>query len=131
MVSSNEDLEGYLRKLDRRFELTDDGTYLVGMGLGHPPVAVRLAPPVVLAQLRIGEVPTTGDVTPLLRMLLEFNATHLMHAAYGLRGETVILTAALQQDGLDLNELEAALADLDLALDEQVPKLRQLVKKKG
>ena len=55
--------------------------------------------------------------------LLEYNATDLMHVSYGIEGETVVLSAALALENLDLNELEATLSDVDLALARHVPVL--------
>src|SRR3954468_3586626 len=121
MIQSNEDLEGYLLRLERRFERAEDGTYLVSMGADRPLVALRVAGPVLVAQVAIGPAPTDdATAAPLLRKLLVLNATALMHAAYGIEGSTIMLSAALQLQNLDLNELEAVLADLDMALANQV-----------
>jgi hypothetical protein len=39
----------------------------------------------------------------------------------------MVLAAALELEHLDLNELEAVLADIDVALGEHVPVLRSMV----
>ena len=132
MIQTGEDLEGYLLRLERRFERADDGTYLVSMGADRPLVALRVATPVLVAQVDIGLAP--GDdaaAAPLLRELLVLNATALMHAAYGIEGDHILLSAALALRNLDLNELEAVLADLDMALATQVPVLREFGTKKA
>jgi hypothetical protein len=129
MVKSNEELEGYFNKLDRRYEMLDDGTFLVAAAPQRPPIAVRLLPPVVVLQVNIGNVPegdTSVEVT-LYRRLLELNAHDLVHAAYGLEGNAIMLSAALEADTLDLNELEATLADIGMALSEHVQQLREIV----
>ena len=131
MAKSNEDIEGYLRKLERRFEKLDESTYLVAAGQNQPPVAVKLAPPVLVVQVRIGAVPT-GDPAreaKLFRRLLELNASALLHAAYGVEGNDMVLGAALELDNLDMNELEAVLADVDMALAEHIPTLREIAQK--
>lgn len=128
MAKSNEDLESLFRRLDRTFDVMEDGTFLVLAAPGQPPIAVRLAPPVVVLHVTIGDAPR-GDAAleaALFRRLLELNAT-LLHAAYGLSGDAITLGAALAADTLDPNELEAALADLGMALTEHVPALRELV----
>jgi hypothetical protein len=132
MVKTDEDLEGFLAKLDRRYERLEDGTFLVGMDRDQAPAAIKLAPPVLVAQVRIGPAPTNNpkQEATLFRRLLELNATDLMHAAYGLEGEEIVLAAALELDGLDVNELEAVLADIGLALGEHVPGLLEMVQKK-
>ena len=125
MIQSNQDLEGYLSRLERRFERADDGTYLVSMGADRPLVALRLAAPVLVAQVAIGPAPQEDAAgAALFRKLLVLNATALMHAAYGIEGDNIVLSAALELRNLDLNELEAVLADLDMALANQVPTLR-------
>jgi hypothetical protein len=129
MIQSNEDLEGYLLRLERRFERAEDGTYLLSMGVDRPLVALRVAAPVLVAQVDIGQAPeddVAGAV--LFRKLLVLNATALVHAAYGIEGKSIVLSAALELKNLDLNELEAVLADLDMALANQVPTLREIKK---
>jgi len=127
MIQSNEDLEGYLLRLERRFERAEDGTYLLYMGPDRPLVALRVAAPVLVAQVDIGQAPADDAAgAALFRKLLVLNATALVHAAYGLEGNTIVLSAALELKNLDLNELEAVLADLDMALANQIPKLREL-----
>ncbi len=133
MIKSNEDLETYLNKLERRFERLEDGTFLVGMGAGTPPVAVRLAPPVVVVRVAIGEAPS-GDPkreSRVFRRLLELNGSDLLHASYAIDDGHIVLSAALENETLDLNELEAVFADLDLALAEHVSTLREMVQNKA
>ena len=132
MIQSNEDLEGYLLRLERRFERAEDGTYLLSMGADRPLVALRVAAPVLVAQVDIGQAPADDFAGAVLfRKLLVLNATALVHAAYGIEGEKIVLSAALELKNLDLNELEAVLADLDMALANQVPTLREIAPKSG
>ena len=126
MIQSNEDLEGYLHRLERRFERAEDGTYFVSIGADRPLVALRIAAPVLVAQVDIGLAPVDdAAAAPLFRKLLVLNATALVHAAYGIEGSSIVLSAALALQNLDLNELEAVLSDLDMALATQVPTLRE------
>jgi hypothetical protein len=129
MVKTHEDLEALLRKLERHFERLEGGTYFVAIGAGQAPVALRLAPPVLVVQVEIGKAPAGNDqrAAELFRKLLVLNATDLLHAAYGIEGNLLVLSAALELDSLDLNELEAVLNDVDLALSEHVPTLREMV----
>ena len=65
----------------------------------------------------------------MFRRLLELNATDLMHAAYGIQNRQIVLGAALELDTMDIGELEAVLANIDMALTEHVPGLLEMVKK--
>lgn len=123
MPRTAEDVENYLLQLDRRFE-NDAGTYLVTGGQGSTPIAIRVAPPIVAIRVLIGPIPPDeAHQTRFFRRLLEYNATDLMHVSYGIDSSNVLLTAALELENLDLNELEAALSDVDLALARHVPSL--------
>ncbi|HVY48146.1 MAG TPA: CesT family type III secretion system chaperone [Minicystis sp.] len=124
MPRTAEDVENYLLQLDRRFE-NDAGTFLVS-GSGNTPIAIRVAPPIVAIRVAIGDVPRdAAHQLKVMRRLLEYNATDLMHVSYGLDADHIVLTAALELENLDLNELEAALSDVDLALARHVPELVQ------
>ncbi len=128
MSRTREDVERMLEKLGRPSELLSDGTLLVRLGVSQPEAVVRVEPPVVVLEVNVGNVECEGPVeaSALYRRLLELNAKDLLHAAYGLDGQRILLSAALELDNLDANELEAALLDLGLALTKHVPSLRQL-----
>jgi hypothetical protein len=126
MIQSDADLEAYLTRLERQFERLADGTYVIGAGGGRL-VALKLAPPVLVLRAEIGDAPKDpGNAVQVFRKLLELNASALLHAAYGLESERIVLAAALELSSADLGELEAVLADVDLALAEHVPVLHEL-----
>lgn len=125
MVSSLEDVEALLRRLDRSFQKVDD-TLLVPLGINQPPAAIRFSAPVLVLQVEIGPVPNSDAAQlGMFKKLLELNGEALLHAGYALMGNTIVLVSALELANLDQNELEAVLADFDLALAEHVAVLRQ------
>jgi hypothetical protein len=134
MIASNEELEGHLTRLNRSFERSDSGdVYLVSMGPGQSPCALNISPPVLVAQVRVSDAPRTDDAgsASFMRRLLELNATGLLHAAFAIENGLIVLTAALELQNMDTNELEAVLSDLDMALSEHVPDLVALSKRLG
>ena len=127
MPKTAEDVENYLLQLDRRYE-NDAGTLLVSSESDGPPIAIRVAPPIVAVRVSIGPVPEDAmHQVWFFRRLLEYNATDLMHASYALDQNGVILTAALELENLDKNELEVMLNDMDLALARHVLVLKDVV----
>jgi hypothetical protein len=102
-------------------------------GVGQPLIAIRMATPVLVVQVEIGAAPVDAPALEagLFRRLLELNSSDMLHAAYGLERNMIVLSSALELDSLDLNELEAVLADMDMALAEHVPTLRQMADHKG
>jgi hypothetical protein len=128
MIRTSDDLEAQLGHLGRRYERTEDGTFIISLGPSQPPAAVLLVPPVLVVQVAIGTAPTdVNRAAPIYKKLLELNASALLHSAFGLEGDQIVLAAALELEHLDLNELEAVLADIDVALGEHVPLLRNMV----
>ena len=80
-------------------------------------VVVHYAPPVVILRMRVMEPPASDQKrSGLYRQLLEFNARDLVHGSYGLEGEHVVLTDALELSDLDFSEFEASWDSLTLAL---------------
>lgn len=80
-------------------------------------VVVHYAPPVVILRMRVMEPPASDEKrSGLYRQLLEFNARDLVHGSYGLEGEHVVLTDALELSDLDYTEFEASWDSLTLAI---------------
>jgi len=130
-MATADDLEVYLTRLARPFEKVGDQTYLVGLGAEKPPLGVRVSAPVVVFQVDVGALP--GGLAPaaearLYRRLLELNATDLVHVAYGIENGHIALDAAMDLDSLDFREVDAVLADLDLAMAKHVPELRAMAR---
>jgi hypothetical protein len=128
MTKTREDVERLLAFAERPFERLDDGTIVVPLVPGQAPAMIRVEPPVVLMQVHIGATKLSdhAQAAAFYRRLLELNATGLLHAAYGIEADSVVLSAGLELDNLDPNELEAVLADFALALVEHVPSLRTM-----
>jgi Tir chaperone protein (CesT) family len=130
-MKSTRDVEAYLESLKRPFEPVEasPGTFLVRTSSARQnSVALRVDPPIVLARMSIGKAPARGAAHEgeFLRSLLQKNAEVLMHTSFGLEGEHVVLSAALELENLDLNELEAVLDEMELVLSRDVPDLHGL-----
>jgi hypothetical protein len=127
MPRNADDVETFLYRLNRQFE-GEDGTYVVAGGATDgPSIAIRVAEPIVLVRVDIGKVPADADrQAKLFRQLLAYNTSDLIHAAYGIDGENIVLTAGLPLENLDMNELAAALSDIEMALARHIGTLHDL-----
>jgi hypothetical protein len=129
MPRTAEDVENYLMQLDRRYE-NEGGTYVLPGA--SAPIAVRVTPPIVAVRAIIGAIPDEeAQQTRFFRRLLEYNATDLMHVSYGIEGGRVVISGALELENLDINELEALLSDIDMALARHVPVLHEVIGPRG
>jgi len=80
-------------------------------------MVVHYAPPVVLLRVRVMEVPQSDERRgELYRQLLELNVRDMIHGSYGLEGDHVVLTDALELTDLDYTEFESSFDSLTLAI---------------
>jgi hypothetical protein len=84
---------------------------------GGAEVVIHYAPPVVILRVRVMELPgSEPQRSKLFRQLLELNARELVHGSYGLEGDHIVLTDALELTNLDYSEFEASFDSITLAL---------------
>ena len=125
---NRDDLESFLVRLGAEgasYSEVERGMFVIRPG-GTPDaqVVVHLTPPVLLMRMNVMPVPTDGDTSArLARRLLELNATDLVHGAYGISGDDIILTEALELNNLDFSEFLAAYESMTLALASHVREL--------
>lgn len=116
---TREDLQGWLDRLDAgslSVSELEPNLWVARNGEGAE-VVVHYAPPVVILRVRVMELPATEPRRgELFRQLLELNARELVHGSYGLEGDHVVLTDALELENLDYSEFEASFDSVTLAL---------------
>lgn len=132
MPRTQEDVESYLLALGRTYE-SSGGTLVLHAagsapaGWAQTPIAIRVQPPIIEVQLSVGAPPADhAHQLAVYRRLLELNATDLAHAAYALENGEIVLQASLELENLDKNELEAVLADIDMAVLRHIASLSEL-----
>jgi len=122
-MKSAEDVESYLLRMGVPYETVKPGIWLVKTdGQGAAPLVVSLAGPVVAFRLKVMDLPKTGR-EELYRALLSLNTTEMVHGAYGLEGEAVVIIHALELENLDLNEFQAVIDDMAMAVAKHQPQL--------
>ena len=105
-------------RLELPYQELQESMWLVGNGQeGVPPLVVNYTPPILLLRAEVMESPADEELRQgLFRSLLELNATDMVHGAYGLDGEDIVLTDALELADLDFSEVQASLESILLAL---------------
>jgi len=125
---SREDLESFLIRTEMEHREIGESMWLVDpvrdAQQDHPAVVVSLSPPLVILRASLGLVPEDPEVKlRLFENLLRLNASDLVHGAYGLEDEEVILTDALEIQDLDYSEFLASLESLSLAVTSHAEQL--------
>jgi hypothetical protein len=127
-MKSAEDIESYLIRAGLPYETIDGGLWLVQMGGSR--LAVSIAGPVVVFRMKVLDVPAK-DSKPgreeLFRALLQLNTTEMVHGAFGLEGDAVVIVHALELENLDFNELQAVLDDMSMAASKHHPTLSRYI----
>ena len=115
---TREDVESFLLRTNLEYEEVKEGMWVTSNGgTEGPALVLHYSPPVLVFRLKVMDAP--GDeqrCTELYRKLLEFNASDLVHAAYGLEEDDVILTETLELENLDYNEFQATVDSFQMAL---------------
>ena len=127
MARTHRDVEAYLQALGKTWDKLDDNTYVVMGAQSDTPIAVRIDERLLVARVLIGDAPTEDLATQVavFKLLLQYNASELVYASYGLEDNRIVLSAALELENLDLNELESVLNDIELAIARHVSNLAQ------
>jgi hypothetical protein len=116
---SREDVQSWLERLEGgtlEVRELEPNIWLVRSQEGAE-VVVHYAPPVVILRIRVMELPASDPRrSELFRQLLELNARELIHGSYGIEGDYIVLTDALELANLDFSEFEASFDSITLAL---------------
>ena len=113
---SREKVEGYLVKLSLTFQEAGTGSWVVrDAEKGINDLLVILADPLVILRINVMETPATGR-EKLFEELLRLNATDMVHGAYALDGKNLVIIDTLEADTLDLEEFQASIDAIGLAL---------------
>lgn len=114
-MKTADDIDAYLLKMDLHSDEPRDNTWVVRGIEGIDNLIVTLAGPVLVFRVKVMDLPRQHR-EELYRTLLELNATEMMHGAYGIEGESVVISDALQMENLDFNEFAATVEDITLAV---------------
>jgi hypothetical protein len=83
-------------------------------------VALVYSEPLVIVRIQVMDIPKTKR-EEFFAKLLELNAKDLIHGAYGLEGDKVVLIDTLEYETLDYSEFRATLDAFSLALTQHYP----------
>jgi hypothetical protein len=123
-MSSVDQLDSYLINSGLPYEQIGEGTWVLHPESAHSAqIGVRISDPIILFSIQMFELSQDiRDREGLFRLLLELNS-ELLHASYSLQGNQVVLSGAQQAENLDLNEFQAMVDDMCMALDNHYDRI--------
>ena len=114
-------IEQYLIELEYSYEevkpnfwLLDDAEHSV------EGIVVMYTDPLVIFQVQVMDAPKQNRLD-LFAKLLELNASDMIHGAYGLEGDKVVIIETMEYETLDYEEFRAILDAISLALTQHYP----------
>jgi hypothetical protein len=113
---SRDRVESYLVKLSLTFQEAGPSTWIVRDGdKGIENLFVSLTDSLVVFRVNVMELPAAGR-EKLFEQLLRLNASDMVHGAYAVDGQSVVIVDTLEAETMDLEEFQASIDAIGLAL---------------
>ena len=119
-MATHEDIEHYLIQMEQPYEAIAKDMWVVR---NTENIVITYEPPLVIFRAKLMEVPKRGREN-FFKLLLELNATQMIHGAYGIEDENVVLIDTLQVEHLDLNEFQASFDAISVAISQDYERLK-------
>lgn len=104
--------------MNLKYEEIDDNTWMIEDDLSHiDNIIIKLLEPIVLFRVKIMPIAKENKLE-FYEKLLELNVNDLLHGAYGIENESVVLVDTLQAENLDINEFQSTIESIGLALTQ-------------
>jgi len=123
-------IEKFLNELALPFELVEEDTWVVQPRTTLTTrIGIRIEGPIVTFTVNVVNLGEAQKFFTKLdtHRLLWWNATQMLHAAYGVSGGSLVLTGALEFENLDLNEFQAMIDDISLGVDTHFSEIRSWI----
>ena len=122
-MATDRDIEAYFDKLELEYKTVGEGMWVLNLeDQGVDNFVIDHEPPVIVFRIKLMDVPGENR-EQFFQHLLELTGTDLLHGAYALEQNNVVLVDSLQSEHLDLNELEASIESLAFAATQNYAEL--------
>jgi Tir chaperone protein (CesT) family len=119
-MATRDDIEHYLIQIGYTYESVEAHMWVIRNTAN---IVVTLEPPLVLFRMKLMELPNKRR-EEFFKLLLEINTSDMIHGAYGIEDNNVVLIDTLQAENLDYNEFQATLEALMLSSTQDYQKLK-------
>lgn len=121
-----ERIESILVDLDFPFEKIGESTWIINDEAAHVRnIVVYLTESLLNFRVKLMEIPDNAEPSAF-RTLLEYNVAEMVHCAYGVEGNNVVITGTLTSENLDSNEVAAMLTAISIAISTHYPALHTI-----
>jgi len=125
-MRTHDEIEGFLIELELPYERLSEGMWVLHDAESHMQNVVAYVTDTILNfRVKLFDLPESTDT--LFRKLLELNASEMVHGAYGVEENAVVITGALELENLDINEVQAAIDSFSVAISTHHALLTELI----
>ena len=121
VMKTTQDVESYLLKLGVPHQEIKPGIWVLSIQ-GCENFVVSMAGQVLAFRVKVMEVPKANRES-LFRTLLALNTSEMIHGAFGIEDDSVVIVHALELENLDFNELQAVIDDVSMAISKHYASL--------
>ena len=119
-MATRDDIEHYLIQIGYPYDSVESDMWVIH---NTADVVITIDPPLIVFRMKLMEIP--GDHREnLFKLLLELNASQMIHGAYGIEDNNIVMIDTLQVENLDYNEFQASLDALMLSSSQDYQKLK-------
>lgn len=124
----NDRIEGYIIDMGLAFEQVQEGLWLIHDEVDYiDNIVVFHNPPVLTFRVKLIDKLEEKVRPEFYRRLLELNATSMVAGAYGLEDDAVVIVDTVQSENIDVNEFQASIDAIAMAVREHYPELRSII----
>lgn len=117
-MRTNEDIEAFLLETGLPYEPLNDGLWLVhDEAEGIENIVIHHDPPFLTFRVKVMPLPSKRR-EELFEQLLILNRTDMVHGAYAIEDNAVVIIDTIQSPNLDLNELQGSIDAIILAVSQ-------------
>lgn len=121
----NQRIVDYLIQMGLAFEEIEENMWIVHEELqGVDNLVITYEDPIVIIRVNLTAIPDKNKEN-FYEKLLRLNASSLIHGAYALEEDKVVIVDTLQAENLDLNELQASIESIIMAIGNDYKELTQ------
>ncbi len=114
-------VERYMNNLELGFvEIAENSWQINDEAKGLEKIVVIYEEPLIIVRVKVMKLPE-NNLEELYETLLKLNASDLIHGAYALEGDHIILIDSLEHATMDIEEFQASLDAMGLALAQHYP----------
>ncbi len=118
-------LENYFLEYGLPFNKVEDSTWVLSDEVGNVEnIVIRYEDPIIIFRIKLMEIPSENQ-TEFFKTLLTFNATKMVHGAYGIEGDSIVIIDTLEAENLDFNEFAGSIDAIILAITEDYKELKK------